>query len=120
MYIVKEHIESIQINQKLEEFSLVVLPSTVRKQFLTKDITYPPRVISMSMLRLTGKYSSSYTPIDELEKELYVENNKVYSKPHIIFTLSSGQKQTKYFESMHELIKFKNLYLDGINVIKIK
>ncbi len=121
MYIVVEHIESIKINNKKPEESFIVLPPISRGGFLSKKKIFPKRVVHTFNYNWKGEFTEDYTTIDEFgENELYIENDKVFYYPHIVFTLSSGQKHIKYFKTESKLMKFRSLYLQGINVIKLK
>ncbi len=121
MYIVVEHIESIEIFNKKPEKTFIVLPPTSKGGFLSKKEIFPKRVVHTFNYTWKGEFTEDYTPINKFgDNELYIENDKVFYYPHIIFTLSSGQKQVKYFPNVSELVKFRSLYLRGINVIKIK
>jgi hypothetical protein len=121
MYIVVEHIESIEINNKKPEKTFIVLPPTSTGGFFSKKKVFPKRIVHTFSYNHEGKFTENYTPINKFgDNELYIENDKAFYYPHIIFTLSSGQKCTKYFKNMSELVKFKSLNLQGINVIKIE
>jgi hypothetical protein len=120
MYIVVKHIESIEINNKKPEKSFIVLSPSSKGGFLSKKKMFPKRVVHTFNYNWKGEFTEDYTPIDEFgENELYIENDKVFYYPHIVFTLRSGQKHIKYFPNFSELMKFRVKYIEGINNIKL-
>ena len=78
-------------------------------EYSIHDISYRDRLFGPKRVRNSMCNWNKRTPLDEWSSNTrYIEDDKVYWKPHADIHYVDGQRRTEYFETQDALTEFMN------------